>query len=80
MYLMALLLSIELTMGLATVNVIAKEQFMIRNMELENTKLSLVEGVQGKTKLRWIDGRSTEDIRNLEDKIREDYKDSVKKN
>ena len=38
MYLMALLLSIELTMGLATVNVIAKEQFMIRNMELENTK------------------------------------------
>ena len=79
MYLMALLLSIELTMGLATVNVIAKEQFMIRNMELENTKLSLIEGLQGKTKLRWVDGRSIEDIRNLEDKIREDYKDSVKK-
>ena len=76
---MALLLSIELTMGLATVNIIAKERFMIRNMELENTELSLLEGLQGKTKLRWIDGRSIEDIQNIEDIIRENYKESVKK-
>ena len=38
MYLMALLLSIELTMGLATVNVIAKEQFITTK---ENTPGSI---------------------------------------